>query len=102
MIDGNDVTLFLTNNNHQYIARLSDILDNTYKVDKITEKSAVLTYLPLNIQQELVFNSSAVGISALSASASVTTIQTPAQPPAPIQQQIDTPVPPLQQTDIPR
>ena len=89
MIDGDDVTLFLTNNNNQYNAKLNDVLDSTYRVDKITDKSAVLTYLPLNIQQELVFNSTAVGISSLSASASVMTIQTPAQPPAPLQQQIE-------------
>jgi hypothetical protein len=87
MIDGNDVTLFLTNNNQQYTAKMNDVLDGTYRVDKITEKSAVLTYLPMNIQQELVFNSTAIGISALSASASVTTIQPPTQS----QQQIEIP-----------
>lgn len=79
MIDGNDVTLFLTNNHQQYAAKLSDVLDGNYRVDKITEKSAVLTYLPMNIQQELVFNSNALGISALNASASVTMVQPPTQ-----------------------
>lgn len=87
LIDGNDVTLYLSKNNQQYSAKLSDVLDGTYKVDKITAKSAVLTYLPLNIQQELVFNSTAIGISALSASASIMTIQPPAQS----QQQTETP-----------
>jgi hypothetical protein len=79
MIDGTDVTLFLTNNNRQYTAKMNDVLDGTYRVDKITEKSVMLTYLPLNIQQELVFNSTAIGISALSASASATAIQPPTQ-----------------------
>jgi hypothetical protein len=79
MIDGSDVTLFLTNNNQQYSVKLSDVLDGSYRVDKITDKSAVLTYLPMNIQQELVFNSTAVGISSLSASASNTIIQPPTQ-----------------------
>jgi hypothetical protein len=87
LIDGNDVTLFLIFKNQQYSAKLNDVLDDTYRVDKITDKSAVLTYLPLNILQELVFNSTAVGVSALSASASVTTIQSPAQ----AQQQIELP-----------
>lgn len=80
LIDGNDVTLYLSKNNQQYSAKLSDVLDGTYKVDKITSKSAVLTYLPLNIQQELVFNSTAIGISALSASESSALMQPPSQP----------------------
>ena len=86
MIDGNDVTLFLTNNNQLYSAKLSDVLDSTYRVDKITEKTALLTYLPMNIQQELVFNSTAVGISALSASTSDTM-----QLSTPTRQQIEIP-----------
>lgn len=85
MIDRSDVTLFLTNNDRHYTAKLSDVLDGNYRVDKITETSAVLTYLPMNIQQELVFNSTAVGISALNVSASDTTMQPPAQ----TQQQIE-------------
>lgn len=84
MIDGNEVPLFLANNNQLYSARVSDVLDSTYRVDKITEKTALLTYLPMNIQQELVFNSTAVGISALSASTSDTM-----QPSTPIRQQIE-------------
>jgi hypothetical protein len=80
MIDGNNVTLYLSKNNQQYSARLSDVLDDTYRVDKITDKRAVLTYLPLNIQQELVFNSTAIGISALSASEPNTLIQPSSQP----------------------
>ena len=86
MIDGNVVTLFLTNNNQLYSAKLSDVLDSTYRVDKITEKTALLTYLPMNIQQELVFNSTAVGISALSASTSDTM-----QPSTQTRQQIEIP-----------
>ena len=75
MIDGHEVTLYLSKNNQQYSAKLNDVLDGNYRVDKITYKSAVLTYLPLNIQQELLFNSTAIGISALSASASDAAIQ---------------------------
>jgi hypothetical protein len=75
MIDGNIVTLYLSRNNQQYSVKLNDVLDGEYKVDKITDKSALLTYLPLNIQQELVFNSTAIGVSALSASESGSSIQ---------------------------
>ena len=75
MIDGNDVILFLSKNGRQYTAKANDVLDDTYRVDKITDNNAVLTYLPMNIQQTLVFNSTAVGSSVLSASASATTMQ---------------------------
>jgi len=74
MIDGHEVTLYLSRNNQQYSAKLNDVLDGTYRVDRITDKSAVLTYLPLNIQQELQFNSTAIGTSSLSALASDTSI----------------------------
>lgn len=79
MIDGNDVILFLSKSNRQYTAKVNDVLDDMYRVDKITDSNAVLTYLPMNIQQTLVFNSTAVGISALSASASITLRQVPSQ-----------------------
>lgn len=58
MIDGKDVVLFLTKNDQHYTVRASDVLDNTYRVDKITEKEAVLTYIPLDAQQTLVFEAS--------------------------------------------
>lgn len=79
MIDGNEVVLFLSKNNRQYAVKVNDVLDDTYRIDKITDNNAVLTYLPMNIQQTLVFNSTAVGISALSASASIALIQVPLQ-----------------------
>jgi hypothetical protein len=75
MIDGDVVTLFLTGNNQLYSAKLNDILDGAYRVDKIAEKSAVLTYLPMNIQQELVFNSTAIGATALNALSPDTAMQ---------------------------
>lgn len=75
MIDGDVVTLFLTGNNQLYSAKLNDILDGAYRVDKIAEKSAVLTYLPMNIQQELVFNSTAMGATALNALSPETAMQ---------------------------
>lgn len=60
MIDGKDVVLFLLKNGQQYSVRTNDTLDGTYRVDEITDKLAVLTYLPMNMQQTLLFNSSAV------------------------------------------
>lgn len=70
MIDGSSVVLFLSKGDHQYVVKESDILDNNYRLDKITDGNAVFTYLPMSIQQTLAFNSTAVGSAALSASAS--------------------------------
>lgn len=66
MIDGNDVILFLSRNGRQFTVKTNDIMDDTYRVDKITGSDAVLTYLPMNVQQTLVFNSDAIGSSAMS------------------------------------
>lgn len=66
MIDGNEVTLFLIKNDRQYVAKVNDVLDNSYRVDKITGVSAVLTYLPTNTEQTLTFGSTAVGSSIFS------------------------------------
>ena len=66
MIIGNEVSLFLIRNDRQYVAKVNDVLDNAYRVDKITGVSAVLTYLPMNTQQTITFNSTAVGSSFLS------------------------------------
>lgn len=84
MIDGNDVILFLSKNGRQYTVKANDILDDSYRVDKITDNDAVLTYLPMNIQQTLVFNSTAVGSSSLSASTSITTMQAAPQSQKPV------------------
>jgi hypothetical protein len=79
MIDGNEVSLFLSRNDRQYVAKVNDVLDNSYRVDKITAVSAVLTYLPMNTQQTLTFNSTAVGSSFLSES-STNTLPLPLPP----------------------
>lgn len=60
MIDGNDVILFLSRNGRQYTVKVNDVVDDTYLVNKITNSNAVLTHLPTNIQQTLVFNSNAI------------------------------------------
>lgn len=56
MLDGEEVTLFLSRNDRQYTVKEKDMLDDTYRVDKIGESEAVLTYLPSNTQQTLLFN----------------------------------------------
>ena len=61
MIDGDQVILFLTKNGKQYTVKAGDVIDDTYRLEKVANTSAVLTYLPMNIQQTLTFNSTAIG-----------------------------------------
>jgi hypothetical protein len=82
MLDGNVVTLFLSKNDRQYTVKENDVLDDNYRVDKISEGDAVLTYLPTNTQQTLPFNSTLAANSLISASDSKTTMR----PVIPIQQ----------------
>lgn len=86
LIDGKDVSLFLTRNGHAYLAKVNDVLDDAYRVDKITDVDATLTYLPTNSQQKVTFNSTAVGSSALAGTASADSLPVSApvaeQPPA--------------------
>lgn len=65
MIDGNKVTLFVTQNDHQFLAKVNDVIGGAYRVDSISGTNAVLTYLPTNTQQTLMFNSTAIGSSAI-------------------------------------
>lgn len=65
MVDRGEVTIFLSKGGRQHTVKVNDVLDDTYRVDKITATDAVLTYLPLNIQQTFVFNSTTIGSSVL-------------------------------------
>jgi hypothetical protein len=66
MIDKSEVTLFLLGNSRPILAKVNDVIDGLYRVDKITNANAVMTYLPTNTQQTVFFNSTAIGSSALS------------------------------------
>ena len=61
MIDGNEVVLFLSKNGQEYTVKANDVMDGAYRVDKIAEDNATLTYLPMNVQQILTFNSRSAG-----------------------------------------
>lgn len=75
MVDRGEVTIFLSKGGRQYTVKVNDVLDDTYRVDRITATDTVLTYLPLNTQQTLVFNSTTIGSSALNDA--MTTLSTP-------------------------
>ena len=55
MIDGKRVAVFLTNGNgdRTWVVRPGDKIDDVYRVDAIGEGTITLTYLPLDVRQEL-------------------------------------------------
>jgi hypothetical protein len=50
---GGATTVFLARETRESVARVGDILDNTYRVEKIDETRMVFVYLPLGTQQSL-------------------------------------------------
>lgn len=68
MLEGKEVTMFLTRNDRNYTVKEKDVLDDNYRVDKIGEGEAVLTYLPTNTQQTLSFNTTPAANALISAS----------------------------------
>ena len=55
MVDGNTTVVFLANEDRNYVARVGETLDGTYRVERIADNELVVTYLPLKIKQTLPF-----------------------------------------------
>jgi hypothetical protein len=53
LADGAQTTVFLVSGDRNLVVKLGDVIDNTYKVDEVSDAAVVLTYLPLNVQQTL-------------------------------------------------
>lgn len=51
--DGSAPVFFLTQGDRVYNVRVGDTLDNKYSIDAFTNGQLVMTYKPLNIQQQL-------------------------------------------------
>lgn len=51
--DGEKAVYFLTQGDRVYDVHIGDTIDNTYSVDSFNNGQLVLTYKPLNIQQQL-------------------------------------------------
>jgi len=51
--EGQPTVFFLANGDRVYDVHLGDTLDNTYSIDSFSNGQLVLTYKPLNIQQQL-------------------------------------------------
>jgi hypothetical protein len=50
---GDAQVFFLTHGDRVYDAKIGDVLENTYRVDGFNGSQLLLTYKPLNIQQQL-------------------------------------------------
>ena len=53
MVDGDTTVVFLANADRNFIARVGETLDGTYRVERIADNELVVTYLPLKIKQTL-------------------------------------------------
>ncbi|MFC3530798.1 hypothetical protein ACFOLG_01230 [Vogesella facilis] len=53
LIDGEQVTVFVSNGNRNLVLKNHDVIDGTYQVDAITPPVMRLTYLPLQMQQTM-------------------------------------------------
>lgn len=48
-----NMTVFLTAGDRNLVVKPGDVIDNTYKIEQVTDSAVVLTYLPMNQQQTL-------------------------------------------------
>jgi hypothetical protein len=53
VVDDGALTAVLTKDDRNYLLRVGEVLDQTYRVDKITSRAITVTYLPLGIKQHL-------------------------------------------------
>ncbi|WP_232219932.1 hypothetical protein [Pseudogulbenkiania sp. MAI-1] len=53
VIDGGQVTVFVTQGDRNLAVKTGDVIDGTYRVDAIAPPMMTLTFLPLSMQQSL-------------------------------------------------
>jgi hypothetical protein len=49
--EDNRTTAFLTSGERNLVVKPGDVIDNSYRVDEVTDRVVQLTYLPLNVKQ---------------------------------------------------
>ena len=67
LIDGDGVAVFLTTGERNWVVRAGDTIDGTYRVQAIGEQKMTLTYLALQIPQELAIGEPMLRLEARSA-----------------------------------
>ena len=53
VIDGNQITVFVTQGDRNLAVKTGDVIDGIYRVETIAPPMMTLTYMPLNMQQSL-------------------------------------------------
>lgn len=53
LIDNGVLTVVFTKQNQHFVLRVGEVLENTYRLDRINSSSIAVTYLPLGHQQTL-------------------------------------------------
>jgi len=53
LAEDQSTTVFLTAGDRNLVVKPGDVIDNTYKVEQVTDSAVVLTYLPMNQRQTL-------------------------------------------------
>ena len=55
LVEGDEVSVFLTHGSRNLVVHAGDTIDSKYRVDHIADSTMTLTYLPLDQQQTLAF-----------------------------------------------
>ena len=53
LIDASGVTVVFTNQQQDFVVRVGEILERTYRVDAVDERFVTLTYLPMGLTQRV-------------------------------------------------
>lgn len=53
LAEDQQTTVFLTAGDRNLVVRPGDVIDNTYRLEEVTDSTVVLTYLPMNQRQSL-------------------------------------------------
>ena len=53
LVEDTDTTVFLAQGERNLVVKPGEVIDNTYKLEEVGERSLVLTYLPLSQKQTL-------------------------------------------------
>jgi hypothetical protein len=53
LAEDRNTTVFLTAGDRNLVVKPGDVIDNTYRLEEVTDSAVVLTYLPMNQRQQL-------------------------------------------------
>lgn len=53
LVDGGVTTVFLAHRQANLAVKVGEVVENTYRLEQVTDSTITLTYLPLNAQQQM-------------------------------------------------